>query len=104
MNQQLLSFYASLSPGGQPHAVVMAEAVSEPPAAVTETKVPAQHHVTPCPYGITTGCQRVFRSKKCCEAVQDHDCDPPEELLPRFAEGNGPVTMAQVYIAHGYHR
>ena len=106
MDHNLLSFYASLSPGDHPHAVVVEVAASETQgAAAPEVKAPAApHHAVPCSYGATTGCQLAFRSKLCCYAVQDHVCDPPNEILPSFVTGRGPVTMAQVYIANGCHR
>lgn len=101
MDQSLLSFYARSSPGAA--EVVAGAAVSET-SPVPGTKVSVQRHATPCPYGTTIGCRRAFRSKDCCYAVQDHHCDPPSELLPSFVKGEGPVTMAQVYVASGCYR
>lgn len=103
MNPHLLPFYTTClgSALGNPSK----ERAAPVPSAMAP--VPSNGSVrpaTPCSHGTTTGCRLTFRSKACCYAVQDHACDPPSELLLKFVEGGGPITMAQVYIANGCHR
>lgn len=69
------------------------------------TKPVAKYSGRICPHAVVTGCQRTFRGKSCCYAVQDHLCNPPKSLLPSFisTEDKQPITLAQVYIANGCH-
>lgn len=113
MDQKLLPFYKSL------HAAsfaaedtstrdpsVVGQQYQARPARAVQIKAPVRD-VNSCPHAMATrnGCPLEFRSKPCCYAVSDHECNPPKSLLPEFARcGNDQrITMAQVYIAQGCH-
>lgn len=104
MDQSILSFYrcqSSLPPCDPVTVGPPEEAVGTPPGPGSAR--PPVQRVNECSHAAVTGCRRVFRSKQCCYAVQDHLCNPPRSLLPSFVNGDHQVTMAQVYIAQGCH-
>lgn len=101
MNESLLSFYKQQLLTGAPATPTFVASGGGTAHKAVPIRASVQH-VNECSHRAATGCTRMFRSKCCCYAVQDHECNPPEELLPQFAQGRE-VTLAQVYIAQGCH-